>query len=334
MGFFQGFNFDTVLAIISCITGIVALFLGGTAYKNCKISKNTIEQKKEFDDGSTDNSITVGGDYSHNEGISETGLLSVMDKMNAMTSASFSATLDEAYTMFQAKCDDNLHRIINEAKRIVSEQKLDIAGYSKIDWIHIYFEAAKNTSDTYMQTVWAKVLAKELASPDSFSYKTLDALKNMSENEFRLFEKLSAMNVNGAIIQGDYLDSHGFTWMTLQKLKEYGLISLDASERTVGVEENGESIQIINNQYLIHFRNEKSEKVENIIQCYLLTNVSKELLKVVFENTDTSLARKITKTIQEKARGKCIIKLHKINYFYPDGNNFNYNLEDIMEETN
>ena len=31
---------------------------------------------------------------------------------------------------------------------------------------------------------------------------------------------------------------------------------------------------------------------------------------------------------------KCIIKLHKINYFYPDGNNFNYNLEDIMEETN
>ena len=66
----------------------------------------------------------------------------------------------------------------------------------------------------------------------------------------------------------------------------------------------------------------------------MLTNVSKELLKVVFENTDTSLARDITKTIQEKARGKCIVKLHKINYFYPDGNNFSYNLKDMMEETN
>ena len=149
MVFFQGFNFDTVLAIISCITGIVALFLGGTAYKNCKISKNTIEQKKKFDDGSTDNSITVGGDYNHNEGISETGLLSVMDRMNAMTSASFSTALDEAYTMFQAKCDDNLHIIMDKTEKIIKEQKLNLGGYSKIDWIHVYFELAKNASNTY-----------------------------------------------------------------------------------------------------------------------------------------------------------------------------------------
>ena len=48
MGFFQGFNFDTVLAIISCITGIIALFLGYTVYKNCKVNKNTVKQKKKF----------------------------------------------------------------------------------------------------------------------------------------------------------------------------------------------------------------------------------------------------------------------------------------------
>ena len=117
MEFFHGFNFDTVLAIISCITGIVALFLGGTAYKNCKISKNTVKQKKKFDAGSTDNSITVGGDYNHSEGISETGLISVIDKMNAMTSASFSTALDGAYTMFQAKCDDNLHTIMEKTEK-------------------------------------------------------------------------------------------------------------------------------------------------------------------------------------------------------------------------
>ena len=27
--FFQGFNFDTLLALISCIASVVALFLGG-----------------------------------------------------------------------------------------------------------------------------------------------------------------------------------------------------------------------------------------------------------------------------------------------------------------
>ena len=148
MGFFQGFNFDTLLALISCITGIVALFLGGTAYKNYKVNKNTIKNKKKLKKGSTDNSISVGGDYY--EGVSETGLITVMDKMKEMTSMSFSTALDSAYTMFQAKCDENLHQIMTETQRIVAEQKLNIAGYSKIDWIHIYFESAKNTSDTYM----------------------------------------------------------------------------------------------------------------------------------------------------------------------------------------
>ena len=40
MEFFQDFNFDTLLALISCIVGIIALFVGGTAYRNCKIQKN------------------------------------------------------------------------------------------------------------------------------------------------------------------------------------------------------------------------------------------------------------------------------------------------------
>lgn len=341
MEFFQGFNFDTLLALISCATGIIALFLGGTAYKNCKINKSTLTQKKKFDDGSADNSISVGGDYTHNDGISETGLITVMDKMKDMTSVSFSTALDSAYTMFQAKCDENLHQIINETQKIVSEQKLNISGYSKLDWIHFYFESAKNTSDTYMQQVWAKVLAKELSTPDSFSYKTLDALKNMSENEFKLFEKLIAINVSGAIVNGDYLDGCGLNWMVLQKLKEYGLISLDDSQRTIDVEANGTAIQIngtaiqiISNQYLILFKNNKSTRLKTVIQCYLLTNVAKELLSIVAEITPVSSAIDIVSEIRKVAKEEdCFVSLHKINYFYNNGENFNYNKTDIMPNT-
>lgn len=329
MGFFQGFNFDTLLALISCITGIIALFLGGTAYKNCKINKNTVKNKKKFKNGSTDNSVSIGGDY--HEGISETSLITVMDKMKEMTSMSFSTALDGAYTMFQAKCDENLHQIMTETQRIVADQKLNIAGYSKIDWIHIYFESAKNTSDTYMQSVWAKVLAKELSEPDSFSYKTLDALKNMSENEFKLFEKLSAISIYGAIVKGDYLDKHGFDWMTLQKLKEYGLISLDNSQRTVNVEANNTSNQTINDQYLILFTNNKNKKVDNVIQCFLLTNVAKELLSVISENTSVSSAIDIVTEIQKSTNSNgCIVTLHKINYLFDNGASINYDRTDMM----
>ena len=50
-----------------------------------------------------------------------------------------------------------------------------------------------------MQGIWAKVLAKEMSEPDSFSYKTLDVLKNMTSKDFYLFEKLCSIQFNGCI---------------------------------------------------------------------------------------------------------------------------------------
>ena len=69
--FFQEFNFDTLLALISCIAGVVALFLGGTAYKNCKNIKDSFNDKKEFEDNSQDHSQRAAGDIINNNGISD-----------------------------------------------------------------------------------------------------------------------------------------------------------------------------------------------------------------------------------------------------------------------
>ena len=80
MSFFQGFNFDTVLAIISCLTGIIALFVGGTAYKKCKINNNSIKYKKTFGADCQDHSITVGGDYC--EGINDKSLAIIMKQLS------------------------------------------------------------------------------------------------------------------------------------------------------------------------------------------------------------------------------------------------------------
>lgn len=48
--FFQGFNFDTLLALISCIASVVALFLGGAAYKQCQVNKNSFNDNKTISD--------------------------------------------------------------------------------------------------------------------------------------------------------------------------------------------------------------------------------------------------------------------------------------------
>ena len=252
--------------------------------------------------------------------------------MNQMTSHTFSMALDRAYVEFQVKCDENLHQIIDETKKIVSENKLNIAGYSKLDWIHIYFESAKNTSDTYMQSVWARVLAKELSEPNSFSYKTLDSLKNMSASEFMLFENLSALAVDKIIVCGEYLKQYGFYWVNLQKLREYGLLSLDGTTQTITIEANNKTQEIINKGYVLIFNNEANDRYEKKIQCYLLTSVAIELLQIISKTTSESLAKNIALKIKENTPDTCKLLLHKINYFYDDGITFNHSLANILEE--
>ena len=203
--FFQGFSLDTLIALTSCITGIVALFLGGSAYRNCKEIKRSFNDKKKFGNNGIDNSQKAAGNIINNN--------CDANVIATLTSSNFSAALNEAYKRFELQYENNLKNVIEEAGKIVQEKKLELSGYTKIDWINIYFESAKNASDTYMQNVWAKVLAKELESPGTFGYKTLDVLKNMSKEDFVLFEKMCSLQIDGAIILGDAYKKIGLEWV-------------------------------------------------------------------------------------------------------------------------
>ena len=330
MDFFKDFNFDTLLALISCIVGIIALFLGGSVYKNCKIQKDSFNDKKEFGDNSSDHSIKAGGDINYNGGMSGTEVVSIMDAMSALSRENFSSALDTAYTKFQDKCDENLRNIITEAEKIVQEHKLQLSGYTKIDWIHIYLERAKNSSDAYMQNVWAKVLTRELSHPDSFSYKTLEVLKNMSSTEFKLFEKLCNFHLRGTIIKDrDFLATHGFNWVTLQKLKEFGLISLDGSQRTVEVHPNSTSNQFISDfSHIIIFKNNGTNSVSVDIPCYLFTSVANEIVNVITVHTQDDMAIEVATEIKKISSKKGIeISLHKVTAQSGDQIFYNSNMD-------
>lgn len=337
MKFFQDFNFDTLLALISCIVGIIALFLGGSAYKNYKIQKVSFNDKKEFGDNASDHSIKAGGDITYNEGMSGTEVVSIMDAMSALSRDNFSTALDSAYTKFQDKCNENLRNIITEAEKIVQEHKLQLSGYTKIDWIHIYFESAKNSSDAYMQNVWAKVLTRELSHPDSFSYKTLDVLKNMSSNEFKLFEKLCNIRLHGAIIDdSDFLNACGFDWMVLQKLKEFGLISLDSSMETVTIDANGTIKQFISDlSHVLIFSNASANNETVGIPCYLFTSVSNELLKIVSSAASDSIATSIGNQITKKCNNPNVkISLHRVTAVFGDRAKYNPNVNLLSTSNN
>ena len=116
--FFQGFNFDTLLALISCLTGIVALFVGGAAYKQSQINKNSFNDKKEFKDESQDHSQKAGRDIVINQ--------YDPSALAALSAANFESSLKLVYSQLEQKASDNLQTIINESKKIIEENKIQL----------------------------------------------------------------------------------------------------------------------------------------------------------------------------------------------------------------
>ena len=271
MPFYQGFTLDTLLGTISVMLGVVALFVGGKAYHDCVSFKNALNNSNEFFDSSEDHSQRAGGNIINNT--CDTAALA------NLTAANFETSLKQAYTVFEQQSKTNLQQIIEETNRIIQEQKPNIAGLTKVDWINIYFESAKNTSDEYMQKVWARVLAKELESPGSFSFKTLDVLKNMSADDFRLFEKMCSFGIGNQLLSEDIYTDYGLTYSDRLKLKELGLLCFEESIRTYKIRPRGSNAIIYENLYIL-LGNPNDEEIIIPANINIFSSVTRELMGV------------------------------------------------------
>ena len=152
----------------------------------------------------------------------------------------------------------------------------------------------------------------------------------MSSTEFKLFEKLCNFHLHGTIIKDrDFLATHGFNWVTLQKLKEFGLISLDGSQRTVEVHPNATSSQFISDfSHIIIFKNNGTNSVSVDIPCYLFTSVANEILNVITVHTQDDMAIEVATEIKKISSKKGIeISLHKVTAQFGDQIFYNSNMD-------
>ena len=329
MPFFQGFTLDTLLGSISCILGTIALFVGTKAYKECKVVESSLNDHKEFNDSSSDHSQRAAGDIVNNN--------CDVEALAKITTANFETTLKQAYSVFEQQSKTNLQQILERTNQIIQKQKPNLAGLTKVDWINIYFESAKNTSDEYMQNIWAKVLAKELEIPGSFSYKTLDILKNMSSDDFRLFEKMLHLQVGGFVLQKEVESNKHLRWTDFQILREHGLINLENSKRTIPIDAHGEKLELIGNEYVIVLKNSSENEVAVRYTGYLLSTASKEIMKIILTGHSIESALSYTEFIMDAAKKVpgVTVSLHEVNVItaeldHPGQFNVNYNTENLM----
>lgn len=60
-----------------------------------------------------------------------------------------------------------------------------------IDWFTRFRITAQDVSNAEMKDLWAKILAGEVAQPNSYSLRTLEVVKNLSKEDAEIFRKVS-----------------------------------------------------------------------------------------------------------------------------------------------
>jgi hypothetical protein len=144
-----------------------------------------------------------------------------------------------------AVISDALRREVNVAKAIVSAEselkddpqkppERDV----EADWLYRWRDYAGAVSSEDLQSLWGRLLSGELKSPGSYSYRTLDFIRNLSAVEAKKIERVSRFVISDFIArnQKTLLEVDGISFGELLALQNLGVIS--------GVESLGLNVSI------------------------------------------------------------------------------------------
>ncbi|WP_158088340.1 TIGR03899 family protein [Colwellia chukchiensis] len=210
----------------------------------------------------------------------------------------------------------NIEAIMLKAVQYCSDGT--IADRADQDWFSHFVSLAEGISNKTMQSLWAKILAGEIAQPGSFSLKTLKTFKNMSINEAKLLAKACSLAIadtrkkNIWLLSGAYQPPKLFNFFNRQRqqrldLNQAGLSYADilsladnhllfAQETESHALAKGEKIHFNYNGKQLSF---VAKKADCILTFYKFTAIGTELAHLVSDNADDSFLTAIKNDLAE-----------------------------------
>lgn len=185
------------------------------------------------------------------------------------------------------------------------------------DWLTRLLNNAKEVSSETMQFIWGKILAGEIATPNSFSKRTLDTIRNLSQYEANVFQNMLPyiVCVGGAmaITSKDIIHKmHGIRYGDILLLDECGLMTSGIGV-SLNVDVKEESSVVAHNEDLLllaHCSPEQSQKIS--ISLHNLTKAGYELYKILVHENNSEYFLDWAKDVAQKYR-TVQFAVHKIN---------------------
>ena len=200
-----------------------------------------------------------------------------------------------------AKYADEMVR--ENKERVIVDEEYDI------DWFIRFFDAVGNVSNEEMQKLWAKILAGEIESPNTFSLRTIGTVHNLSQKEAELFTKMTRLLLNeqeGMIFimdtAHDFLvdvnELFGLYHDDILLLQDCGL--LGSVQRNVRIDLNKQPAGLWNDSQLLKIRFNREDDVISLTykyDAYPLTSVARQILPLVKQPSDDAYLMRIKEEI-------------------------------------
>jgi hypothetical protein len=95
------------------------------------------------------------------------------------------------------------------------------------DWLFRWRDSASQVSAEELQYLWGRLLAGEIKSPGSYSLRTLEFLRNLSQREAEAIAKLSQFVVDTVIFRdaSELLEKSGVTYGFLMNMQQLGILA-------------------------------------------------------------------------------------------------------------
>lgn len=207
----------------------------------------------------------------------------------------------------------------NESK--VSDEPVDK------DWILRFFNSIEDISNEKMQELWGKILAGEIKQPNTYSFRTLDRLKNISQSEAHLFQKIAELVVSTkndlyfVFSDNETLNKYNCFYGEILKLDECGL--MNAKQVGLYLETAKDKTDCIYNKKIIGlFTTERKESQKVNIGAYVLTEAGAQLYKTITVESNFQYMIDNLLNIKNKVQN-CKISAYEIKCI--DENRIEYN---------
>ena len=229
----------------------------------------------------------------------------------------------------------NIEAVVDRAYDELSGEESANSEPVSQDWMSRFFNSVEDIGDEKMQEIWGHILAGEIRSPNTYTNRTLECLRNITQQEAEVFLRVTALALRSAetyfiMMDNDLLNKYNVYFSDVLKLEECGLMTAQTLSLTLAT--STKQSFIFNSKYIGLIKEEKPNAQEIKLSIFVFTGSGIQLMNAIQPECIEQYLFDCLQFIADKHKDFSITA-HKINSISDDGSiNYNTDISFVTEQ--